>query len=90
MNSSVLFEIERKIRELSQKEQLWLIERLAHGLRERTLKDQRILENQLAAMASDPEIQSELKKMGEELALTESDGLEKDFQKNHLVRSPMK
>lgn len=77
MNSSVLFEIERKIRELSQKEQLWLIERLARGLRERTLKDQGILENQLAAMASDPEIQSELKKMGEEFALTESDGLEK-------------
>ena len=44
---------------------------------ESTLKDQSILENQLAAMASDPEIQSELKKMGEEFALTESDGLEK-------------
>jgi len=77
MDSSVLFEIERKIKELSQKEQLWLIERLAHGLQERALKDQRILENQLAAMTSDPEIQGELKKMCEELALTESDGLEK-------------
>ena len=75
MNSSILFEIERKIRELSQKEQLWLIERLAHCLRESTLKDQSILENQLAAMASDPEVQSELKKMGEEFALTEPDGI---------------
>jgi hypothetical protein len=44
----------------------WLIERLAHSLRESTLKDQNILDNQLAAMASDPEIQRELKEIDEE------------------------
>lgn len=77
MSSSILSEIEKKINRLSREEQLWLIERLAHSLRESTLKDQSILENQLAAMASDPEIQSELKKIDEEFALTESDGLEK-------------
>ena len=34
------------------------------------------LENQLAAMAQDPEIQSELKKINNEFAITELDGLE--------------
>ncbi|ODS31593.1 MAG: hypothetical protein SCARUB_03284 [Candidatus Scalindua rubra] len=77
MSSSVLSEIENKINQLSREEQLCLIEQLAHSLRESTLKDQSILENQLVAMASDPEIQSELKKIDEEFALTESDGLEK-------------
>jgi hypothetical protein len=63
MNSSALPEIERKIDNLSYEERLWLIERLAHNLRESALKDQGILESQLVAMASDPEIQSELKQV---------------------------
>lgn len=77
MNSSDLVEIEQRISELSQKEQLLLIERLAYNLRESTLKDQGLLENQLAAMASDPEIQSELRKINEEFAVAELDGMEK-------------
>jgi len=77
MSSAVLSEIENKISQLSREEKLWLIERLAHNLRQRAPKDQSILEGQLAAMASDPEIQSELKKIDEEFVLTESDGLEK-------------
>ncbi len=76
MNPSVLSEIKKKINQLSHEEQLWLIERLAHGLRESTL-EKGILENQLAAMASDPEIQNELKKIDEEFVLAELDGLEK-------------
>ncbi|MFZ5994953.1 MAG: hypothetical protein ACOYU4_08215 [Thermodesulfobacteriota bacterium] len=77
MNSSDLVEIEQRISELSQKEQLLLIERLAYNLRESALKDQGLLENQLAAMASDPEIQSELRKINEEFAVAEPDGMEK-------------
>lgn len=77
MNSSILSEIENKINQLSREEQLWLIERLAYSLRKSTLKekDQSILEYQLATMAHDPEIQNELKKIDEEFALTESNGL---------------
>ena len=77
MSASVLAEIEQKVTQLSHKEQLWLIERLAHGLRENTFTDQRILKNQLVAMASDPEIQRELEKINREFTVTESDGLEK-------------
>jgi hypothetical protein len=77
MNSSDLVEIEQRISELSQKEQLLLIERLAHNLRESTLKDQGFVENQLAAMASDPEIQNELRKINEEFAVADLDGMEK-------------
>lgn len=77
MNPTVLYEIKNKINQLSYDEQLWLIEQLAHSLRESKLKEKAILENQLAAMASDPEIQSELKKIDEEFVITESDGLGK-------------
>lgn len=76
MDSSELIDIEQKIRELSQKEQLWLIERLAHNLRESSLKDQDIVENQLAAMARDSEIQKELKTINKEFAVADLDGLE--------------
>ncbi|MDP2208961.1 MAG: hypothetical protein Q8K98_09350 [Bacteroidota bacterium] len=77
MNPTVLYEIKNKINQLSYDEQLWLIEQLAHGLRESKLKEKAILENQLTAMASDPELQSELKKMDEEFVITELDGLGK-------------
>ena len=73
MPTSVLFEIENKLKELSQKEQLLLIEKLVHNLRESILENQNILEKQLADMASDPEIQRELKKIEKEFILAESD-----------------
>ena len=57
MSASSLSEIEQSINQLSREEQLWLIERLAHTLRETTW------EAQLVAMASEPEIQRELKKL---------------------------
>jgi len=76
MNTSVLTEIERKIYQLSPAEQLWLIERLAHRLRESSMPDQRALERELSAMASDPDIQRELRAIEVEFAATESDGLE--------------
>ena len=73
MTTPALFEIEKQIKELSPKEQLWLIERLVHNLRESILKNQNILEKQLADMASDPEIQKELKKIEKEFMLAKTD-----------------
>lgn len=75
MNLSVLSQIEESIGLLSLDEQLWLIEQLARRIRENTFR-QNSFENQLAAMAADPEIQSELQKIDEEFAGTETDGLE--------------
>ena len=67
MRSPVLEQIEGMIRLLSREEQIWLIERLAHDLREGEAKsripEQVTLKNQLAAMAADPEIQAELRKI---------------------------
>ena len=53
-----------------------LIERLAQCLRQRTLPDQPALESHLAAMASDPDIQRELRQIEAEFADTDPDGLE--------------
>ena len=75
MISPVLSRIEESINQLSLDEQLWLIEQLAHRIRENTLK-QSVWDNQLVAMAADPEIQNELQKIGEEFAFAEADGLE--------------
>ena len=80
MRSPVLEQIEGMIRLLSREEQIWLIERLAHDLREGEAKshipEQVTLKNQLAAMAADPEVQAELRKIEYEFSVTESDGLE--------------
>jgi len=80
MLSSVLSQIEKTIGHLSREEQLWLIEQLAHRLQEDSMKseivEQATFESQLTAMATDPEILSELKKIDREFAVTELDGLE--------------
>ncbi|MEW5767172.1 MAG: hypothetical protein AB1797_06030 [bacterium] len=80
MPSPVLNQIEETISQLSRKEQLWLIEKLAHHLREgsikRDLPEPSTFESQLMTMSSDPEIQAELKKINQEFAITEVDGLE--------------
>jgi hypothetical protein len=55
---------------------LQLIERLVHRLRSRVSADQIAWEGDLAAMAADPEIQSELRKIDAEFRMTEGDGLE--------------
>jgi hypothetical protein len=75
MPTSVLAQIEERIHQLPIDEQLLLIERVAKRIREEMAK-QHALEKQLAAMAADPEIQRELRKIDEEFAVTESDGLE--------------
>ena len=80
MHSPVLSQIEETIDHLSHEEQLWLIEQLAHRLREDTMKSDAVesatFESQLVAMATDPEIRTELQKIDREFAVTEADGLE--------------
>jgi hypothetical protein len=76
MDQSTLSQIEESFRRLPVSEQLGLIERLVHRVRESTLRENEDLDKQLAAMAADPEIQDELQQIEREFALTESDGLE--------------
>ena len=79
MLSMILTEIEERIDHLSRKEQLWLIEQLARRLREGSAKEyakeKDFFKNQLAVMANDPEVQTELQKINHEFAATEADGL---------------
>lgn len=63
MISRTLLEIERSIRALSLEEQLWLLERIARQVREKqhiTNKFADEISTELAAMASDPDIQAEI------------------------------
>ncbi|MFB2977402.1 hypothetical protein [Microseira sp. BLCC-F43] len=81
MLSSTLLEIDRLIDTLSPQEQLWLLERIAKKVRQRTqvqdkFADAKYMETQLAAMANDPHIQSEIAAINEEFAVTEMDGME--------------
>ena len=75
MQIKILNQIEENIKRLSTDEQLYIIERIAKIIREKTLKES-TLKNQLTAMANDLEIQKELCDINREFAHTESDGLE--------------
>ena len=75
MNTTALERIEADMSQLSLSEQLWLMERLVHRIRERALRVPPSVESQLAAMASDPDIQRELRQIETEFAGTEADGL---------------
>jgi hypothetical protein len=63
------------ITQLPLPDQLWLMERLAHHIRQRTLPTRASLESQITAMAHDPDIQRELRQIEAEFADTEADGL---------------
>ncbi len=69
MAAKHLLEIELAIHQLSAKEKLWLLERIARQLQEPD-------ETELLEMASDPEIQAEMVAINREFALTEMDGLQ--------------
>ena len=80
INSLKLNEIEQSIRRLSREEQLWLVERIIHNMRVSYLQDTSnitadSLEQQLANMANDPDVQAELIAINQEFANTELDGL---------------
>jgi hypothetical protein len=76
MDQPSLLQIEESFSRLPISEQLGLIERLVRRVHESTLKENEDLDTQLAAMAADSEIQSELQQIEREFAFTESDGLE--------------
>jgi hypothetical protein len=76
MTSPDLVHIEAAIDRLSFSDQLWLMERLARRIRERSHQATDLLERSLDEMANDPAIQQELREIEAEFAVTESDGLE--------------
>ena len=82
MLSVILMEIEEKISRLPRKKQLWLIDQLERKFKENSnnnaVGEQTHFASQLAMMANDPEVQTELKKIEQEFALAEGDGLERD------------
>ena len=71
MTIPTLERIEADIAQLSLAEQLWLMERLAHRIRQQTLRPLIVQESDLAAMAADPAIQHELQQIDAEFAVTE-------------------
>ena len=64
--SSNLKIITRSIDSLNLTEQLWLLEHIAHQIR---------IRNELAVMAQDPQIQTEITQIQQEFAVTDFDGL---------------
>lgn len=68
MNPSLVSQIEVSINQLPLNEQLRLIERITQHIRE-TMVVRKPLEDQLAAMAADPEIQNELQNIHKEFSL---------------------
>jgi hypothetical protein len=82
MLSVILTEIEEKISRLPRKKQLWLIDQLERKFKENSNKspvdEQTHFASQLVIMASDPEVQAELKKIEQEFAVAEEDGLERN------------
>ena len=74
--SDRLSKITDKIKQLSLSEQLWLLEQIVYFIREST-SNGKLLDNQLADMAADPEIQHELKMIKDEFSVVEMDGLER-------------
>ena len=76
MSNSVLTQLEDGFKQLSTSEQLWLIERLVHHVHEATLKQSNDVDEELALMATDPQIQSELQRIEREFSYAEDDGLE--------------
>ncbi|MDQ3256211.1 MAG: hypothetical protein M3R15_20335 [Acidobacteriota bacterium] len=76
MEQSILSQIEDSFSRLSVSEQRRLIERLVHRVHQNALNEESALDHQLALMAADPEIQSELRDIEREFAPAEADGLE--------------
>jgi hypothetical protein len=78
MTTPTLERIETDIAQLSLTEQLLLMERLAHRIRQTTLRPLIVQESDLAAMAADPAIQREVQHINDEFAVTEMDGLDRE------------
>lgn len=76
MTIETLEQLVADIDQLALSDQLWLMERLAHRIRQRTLDTPTIDEQSLLAMANDPAIQQELDLIAAEFASAEADGLD--------------
>jgi hypothetical protein len=76
MTSPDLVRLEAAIEQLPFSDQLWLIERLANRIRQRSETAPVTIERELEEMANDPAIQRELREIEAEFAVTEFDGLE--------------
>ena len=76
MSKSVSDQIASSFKQLPADEQLRLLGRLAHEVKEAVQNRNDKLDEQLAAMASDPQTQSELQSIEREFSRAESDGLE--------------
>ena len=70
----LLSELEENISRLSLDEQLLLIERMSHRIRQ-NISGTTDSDTQLNEMAADPEIQRELQEIEREFTVTEQDGL---------------
>ncbi|GAX37930.1 MULTISPECIES: hypothetical protein [Cyanophyceae] len=80
MMSSNLREIERDLSGLSLEELEWLLERIQKQMKEKQQTSDRFInlkymQEQLAAMAIDPDIQTEISNINQEFIVTEMDGL---------------
>ncbi|MEM9544158.1 MAG: hypothetical protein AAGA60_32330 [Cyanobacteria bacterium P01_E01_bin.42] len=81
--SPELLELDRALQNLSLAEQQWLLERLTQQIRDRIqntsqFADRSSLEKQLEDLASDRDIQQEIKAIDREFAIAEMDGLENE------------
>lgn len=76
MTTETLNQLAIDIDQLTLPDQLWLMERLAHRIRQRALPKLNIDEQALVDMAHDPAIQQELQLIAIEFASTETDGLD--------------
>ena len=74
MISTDLDRLNDEIQQLTLMEQVWLLEQLAHHIRNQAAHQQGI-ESQLEAMASDPQIQRELREIEVEFGPADFDGL---------------
>lgn len=74
--SETVLQLESSILKLPREEQLWLVERIIHALRESEMRERKLWEADLMAMAADPAIQNEIYAIDQEFRVTENDGLE--------------
>ncbi|QKQ77309.1 hypothetical protein FBB35_32010 [Nostoc sp. TCL240-02] len=82
MNSPHVLKIENDLRVLSLEELEWLLERIAKQVQERKqivnkFTNVKYMNEQLVAMATDLDIQTEINSINNEFSITEMDGLEK-------------
>ena len=75
MSEFTLSQIEERFSKLPISEQRGLIDRLVRRVNEQTSNQNKDVDDQLAQMAADPDIQREVQEIEREFALTDSDGL---------------